>query len=83
MATQMITPIVVPSLESFFRQHMEECWFVDELSSRLEAVNLDHWVNLDSKIRSLAQRQFNTPEKMVEKLFGAENADEFINLLLA
>lgn len=79
----MTTQTIAPTLESFFRRHMDECWFVDELSSRLEAVNLDHWVNLDSKIRSLAQRQPNTPEEVVEELFEAENADEFISFLLA
>lgn len=77
MTTQTITPIVVPTLESFFRQHMDECWFVDELSSKLEAINLG------DKIRSLAQRQSNTPEKAVEELFEVKNADEFMNLLLA
>jgi hypothetical protein len=62
---------------------MDECVFVEELSVRLEAANLDHWINLESKLKSLAARQPNTPEKLVEELFEAKDADEFMNLLLA
>lgn len=79
----MATQTIVPTLESFFRYHMDECWFVDELSSKLEAANLDHWVNLGPKIEFLAKKQHNTPEKTIEELFAAKNADEFMKLLLA
>ena len=79
----MVTMVsIIPTLEQVFRREMDECVFVEELSSKLEAANLDHWINLESKLKSLAARQPNTPEKTIDELFAAKNADEFMNLLL-
>ena len=79
----MSTTTTFLPLNKFFQMRLRECVYADELSARLEAEKLDCWDNLDNKIRSLGQRQWNTPEKVVESLFAAENADEFMELLLA